>query len=300
MRFRLKVIDGQPRAAFPGEEPRRAELLSRLLAPDPYHVTILLWEILRVEKGHADGWSINVSGLRITCTPEAITIEEGAHESDASDARDQPALVELTLGEAEGLFSRWRHRYVGWEFRRAYMRGREAAKTEAEISRAGGGAERPVLFRVSDRSGRYLSLARDLAGAVRIAGTRLRRGERHSTFSISAVYADGSEEALPPARYCRRKAATPEDAARYITRRDEGMRMAKGLGLSDSQIEMLLGDQVGRCDPDDPEEKQVEDYVRNAPEEWLTDEELKAEGEKIFRAVKPRKAKRGACFVFST
>jgi hypothetical protein len=295
-RFRLKIVEGRLRPAFPDEEPRRAELLSRFLEPDPYYLTILLWETMRVEKGVAGRWAIDHSGLRITCTHESLVLEEG---SQATGEREQPARVELTLPEAERLLSRWRCIYLIWEFRRMYRKGKEDAKVEAEVSRVEGGAERPVLYRVSDRSGRHLGLAGDLAGAVKLADKNRRRGERHSSFSVAAVYADGSEEALHPGQYTRRKGATREDALRYIRRRDEGIRMARELGISDSQVEMLLGDQVDRCDPEDPEEKQVEDYVRNAPEEWLTDEELRAEGAKILRVRKTRKEKRGASFVFS-
>jgi hypothetical protein len=86
--------------------------------------------------------------------------------------------------------------------------------------------------------------------------------------AIAAVYADGSEEVLMPERYGRREEATVEGAIRYIRRRDQGIKAAKELGISDVQIDMLLGEQIDRCDPNEPEEKQIEDYIKNAPEDW--------------------------------
>jgi hypothetical protein len=102
MRFRLKVVDGQPRAIFPDEEPQRASLLSRFLAPDPYHITILLWELLRVEKKRADWWIIDNKKLRITCTTEALVIEESTREGNT---HYDSSRVELTLRDAEELLS---------------------------------------------------------------------------------------------------------------------------------------------------------------------------------------------------
>ncbi|HVG32593.1 MAG TPA: hypothetical protein VM911_05915 [Pyrinomonadaceae bacterium] len=72
------------------------------------------------------------------------------------------------------------------------------------------------------------------------------------------------------------------------------------MGISDVQIDMLLGEQIDRCNPDEPEDKQIEDYIKNAPEELLTNEELRAEEEATFRIINFSKKKRKASFVFST
>lgn len=286
-----------PRAVFPSEETQRAELLSRLLAPNPYYITILLWEIIRVEKGRAEGWTYDDSSLCVTCTPESLMIEESSHKANA---REGVARVELTLREAKRLLSKWRVEHVRWEFRRTRREARENLRMDTNISQGEGRIERPILFRVSDPVGRHLGFSRDLIGAVRIAAENRRRSERHRSFSISAVYADGSESALPAEQYSRRRESTVDEAVRYIRARDEGIRVAKEMGINDIQIEVLLGEQVDRCNPDDLEEKQIQDYIRNAPEQWLTDEELRVEETSIFRIINPSKQKQKASFIFST
>lgn len=62
---------------------------------------------------------------------------------------------------------------------------------------------------------------------------------------------------------------------------------------------MLLGEQIERCNPADPEEKQIEAYIKNAPEEWLKDEELRVEEARIFRVINSSKETRKARFVLS-
>src|ERR1051325_5616895 len=166
MKFRLKVINGEPSAVFTGEEGERSELLSRLLAPSPYYITILLWEIIRVEKGRAEGWSYDDSHLRITCTPGSLVIEESRQDINT---RHRSALVELTLREAKQLLSKWRFEHVRWEFRRAQRKARESLRMNAKISQDEDRIERPILFRVSDPVGCHLGFARDLVGAVSIA-----------------------------------------------------------------------------------------------------------------------------------
>lgn len=293
----MKVVEGVPRAVFLCEEARSAELLSRLLAPDPYYITIFLWEIIRVETGRAEGWTYDDSKLRITCTPESLVVEESGQEIKKQHGS---ARAKLTIREAKRLLSKWRFEHVRWEFRHTRREARKSLKMKANISQDEGRIERPVLFRVSDPWGRHLGLARDLIGAVRIAAGSRRRSERHSSFSISAIYADGSESVLLPEQYSRRKEATVDGAVRYIRTRDEGIRAAKEMGIRELQIEMLLGEQVDRCSPDDPEEKQIEDYIKNAPDIWLTDEELRSEEASIFRIINSGKQKQKACFVFST
>ncbi len=104
MRFRLKVVGGQPRAIFADMDPQHGELLSKLLAPSPYYITILLWEITLVQKKRTKGWTFDDLNLRLTCTPESLIIKESMQETDT---RDRSAYVELTLEEAEQLLSKW-------------------------------------------------------------------------------------------------------------------------------------------------------------------------------------------------
>lgn len=297
MDFSLKVVNGKPHAVFPGEDPRRGELLSRLLAPSPYYITILLWEVVRVEKKRAEGWTFDGSDIRIVCTPESLVVEESARRTCG---QDNSSRVELSLREAKLLLSKWRYRHLKWEFRQRQTKAGVRLKMKTDISREGREIERPVLFRVAHQSGQHLGLAADLAGAISIASRNRRRSDSHSSFPIAAVYPDGSEELLPPERYCRLGEVTREDALRYIKRRDEGIRLAKEMGLGDVQIGVLLGDQVDRCRPDDPEDEQVEGYISKAPGRWLTEDELRLEEAKIFRMKKTGKLKRKANFIFST
>lgn len=297
MGFRLKVVDGQPRATFPDEEPQRGDLLSHLLVPDPHYITILLWETMRVEKKRAEGWIYDEAKLRITCTPESLVIEESA---PTVCIRDNSARVALSLSEAKQLLSKWRFERLKWEFRQMYRKAKGDLKMQTRTSQDKGAIARPILFRVSDPLGHHLGFARNLVGVVRIADRKRRRGEKQSTFSITAVYADGSEDLLLPKQYCWRKEATVEDAILYITTRDEGIRLAKEMGISELQIDKILGEQRERCSPGDSEKKQIEDYIKNATEEWLTDEELRAEEANIFRLINSRKKKRQVSFIFST
>jgi hypothetical protein len=168
-----------------------------------------------------------------------------------------------------------------------------------DVPREENAVERPILFRVAGSSGRHLGQARDLVGAVGIASRSRRRSESHHSFAIAAIYADGTEQLLPPEQYCHTKEVTRDDAQRYIKRRDEGIQMAKERDLSDGQVEALLGEQVKRCDPDDPEEKQIQDYINKAPEAWRSTEELRAQEAKIFRIVRSGKKTRKAGLVFS-
>lgn len=296
MNFCLKVVDGEPRAVFPEEEAKQAELLSRLLAPSPYYITILLWEIIRVEKGRAEGWTFDDSNLRITCTPESLGIEESALDATR---RDSLSRVEFSLGEAKSLLSRWRFEHVRWEFQQRQRKAGEGLHMDTDGSRDEKAVERPILFRVADRTGRHLGQVRDLVGAVSIADRNRRRSERHSSFLITAVYTDGTEDMLLPEQYSRSKEITGEDALRYIRRRDEGILMAKEIGLSDLQVEILLAEQLERCRPSDPEEKQVEDYINSAPEEWLKEEDLRSEEANIYRTKDASMKKRKAGFIFS-
>jgi hypothetical protein len=297
MDFRLKVVNGKPRAVFPGEDPRRGELLSRLLAPSPYYVTILLWEIIRVEKKRAEGWAFDDSDIRIVCTPESLMVAESARRAHR---QENSSRVELSLREAKLLLSKWRYRHLKWEFQQRQTKVGVRLKMKTDISHQEKAIERPVLFRIAHQSGRHLGLAADLVGAISIVSRNRRRSESHSSFPITAIYPDGNEELLPPERYCRLKEVTREDALYYIKRRDEGVRLAKEMGLGDEQISVLLGDQVERCRPDDPEDKQIEGYIRRAPERWLTEEELRVEVAKIFRVKSSGKLKRKASFIFST
>src|SRR5687767_9389710 len=107
MNFRLNVINGRPCAIFPGEASRRGELLSRLLVPSPYYITILLWEIIRVEKKRGEGWTFDDSNIRIVCTPELLTVEESAQRACR---RDGSLRVELSIKEAKLLLSKWRYK----------------------------------------------------------------------------------------------------------------------------------------------------------------------------------------------
>jgi hypothetical protein len=113
MKFRLQVIDGQPRAVFPKEDLRCGELLSRLLVPSPYHITILLWEVIRVEQKRAEGWIFDDSTIRLICTPESLVITESVRS--VTD-RAEPPQVGLSLKEAKRLLWRWRFEHVRWEF----------------------------------------------------------------------------------------------------------------------------------------------------------------------------------------
>jgi hypothetical protein len=70
-------------------------------------------------------------------------------------------------------------------------------------------------------------------------------------------------------------------------------------GFSDEQIKELLGEQIERCNPVDPEERQIEGYINNAPEMWRTDEELRVEEAKIFRPPNAGKQRRKARLVLS-
>jgi hypothetical protein len=219
MRFRLKAVKGQPHAIFPDKEPQRAYLLSRFLVPDPYYITILIWEIIRVQKKKVDWWVIDNKKLRITCTFEGLVIEEGEGNTQGDSAR-----VELTLKDAEELLSNWRFRHLAWEFKQVYKRAKKELEMKVNMSKEKAGLERPILFRVSGPFGRHLCFARGLVDAVRIADRNRRRAERHSSFSISAVYQDGSEDVLLPEQYIRNKEVTKEDAIRYIRRRDEGIK----------------------------------------------------------------------------
>lgn len=297
MNFRLKVINGRPCAHFPGEASRQGELLSRLLAPSPYYITVLLWEIIRVEKKMAEGWTFDDSNIRIVCTPESLVVEESAQRACG---RDGSPRVELSIREAKQLLSKWRHKHLKWEFQQRQTKGGVRQRMKTDISHKETAIERPVLFRVAHQSGQHLGLAADLVGAVSIASRNRRRSESHSSFLIRAVYADGREDLLPPDRYCRPKEVSREDAIHYINRRDEGVRLAKEMGLSGVQIGVLLGDQVERCRPGDPENKQIEGYISRAPARWLTEEELKVEETKIFRKKNSGKLKRKASFIFST
>jgi hypothetical protein len=171
---------------------------------------------------------------------------------------------------------------------------------KTDISREETAIEPPILFRVANQSGRHLGLAADLVGAISIATRNRRRLESHSSFPITAVYTDGSEDLLPPERYCRPQEATREEALNYIQKRDEGIRLAKEIGFSAEQIGVLLGDQVERCRPGDPENKQIEGYISRAPSRWLTEEELKMEETKMFRKKNAGKPLRKASFIFST
>lgn len=297
MDFRLKVVNGKPRAVFPGEDPRRGELLSRLLAPSPYQITILLWEILRVEKKRVKAWTFDDSNIRIVCTTESLIVEESAWRAHG---RDSSPRVSLSLNEAKLLLSEWRYRQLKWEFQQRQRKAGVRRKMRTDISSEEMAIERPILFRVTHQSGRHLGLAADLVGALGIASRNRRRSERHSSYSITAIYRDGTEDMLPPERYCRPQEVTREDALHYIKRREEGVRLAKEMGLGDTQIGLLLGDQVERCRPSDPEDKQIEGYISRAPERWLTEEELRVEETKIFRLKNSGKPKRKASFVFST
>ena len=153
-----------------------------------------------------------------------------------------------------------------------------------KVPRGGEAVERPILFRVSDPAGRHLGLATSLTGAVAIAARSRRKHLARASYAIHAVYADGSEEAVAPERYVRRKEVTAEDAIHYIRRRDEGLRLAKEMGVDELLVEALLGDQKDLCNPEDPEEKQIEDYIKNKAEGWRPDEELNAEEKDIYRA----------------
>jgi hypothetical protein len=297
MNFRLKVVNGKPCAIFPGEDPRRSELLSRLLAPSPYYVTILLWEIIRVEKKRAEGWTFDDSDIRIVCTPESLVVAESARRARR---RKTSSRVELSLREAKLLLSKWRYSHLKWEFQQRQTKAGVKLRMKTDISREETVIERPILFRVDNQSGRHLGLAADLVGAISIATRNRRRSESHSSFHITAVYTDGSEDLLPPERYCRPQEATREKALNYIQKRDEGIRLAKEIGLSAEQIGVLLGDQVKRCRPSDPENKQIERYISRAPSRWLTEEELKIEEVKIFRKKNAGKPLQKASFIFST
>ena len=80
-----------------------------------------------------------------------------------------------------------------------------------------------------------------------------------------------TEIPVDPARYGRKPVVPREKAERFVLLRKENIDKAEKDGKCESLARMWG---ALRCDPDDPVEKQIEDYIESAPNEWLEPDEI--------------------------
>lgn len=130
------------------------------------------------------------------------------------------------------------------------------------------GADRPFAWRVErDRHG-HVGVFPSLRDAVSAARTHGPPDEAR----IFACSQGGREALVEPERYSRPNPPTREEALAFIRGRAEKIRQARAAHPQHVSINELRG--LFRCHPDDPEEKQIADYLRTAPRQWLPDHEI--------------------------
>jgi hypothetical protein len=90
--------------------------------------------------------------------------------------------------------------------------------------------------------------------------------------TVHACYAGGKEELVPQDKYAMQRDITEEEAGLFVRGYKATYENLKSSGLKRFFYEAM----ILNFNPDDPEEKQIKDMIKNRPVEWLELEDIVA------------------------
>jgi len=118
----------------------------------------------------------------------------------------------------------------------------------------------PIAFVASDMRDNILGVGTTLRKTVALV--RKHQPEGPFLVFVSAWYENGESRHVPEDLYSERGAVTREEALEFVRKRAKDLRKH-----GKKSFHALCG--ILRCDPGDPEEKQIADYMASGPRKWL-------------------------------